>query len=64
MSQRRRGLGGGALGNSYYFVALGAAWRKEAELLKGNGDQFYRKALEKYVELVPADAKARKELNK
>ena len=45
-------------------VRLAAAWRKEAELLKGNGDQFYRKALEKYVELVPADAKARKELNK
>lgn len=42
---------------------LSAAWRKEAELQKGKDAQAYENALRKYVELVPTDVQARKELN-
>jgi len=43
-------------------VKLAEAWRKEAELLKGKDVKASKEALRKYVELVPTDAKARKEL--
>jgi len=42
---------------------LAAAWRKEAELLKGKDAKSYKEALRRYVELIPTDAEARKELN-
>ncbi|MCQ2390414.1 MAG: tetratricopeptide repeat protein [Kiritimatiellae bacterium] len=42
---------------------LAEAWRKEAELLKRKGSKASKDALRKYVELVPTDTEARKELN-